>query len=374
MSPRVVPKTDGAPLKPDGAVVDAKHRVRMMFAGVNPYGSRSEHSWVLDSALAKQEAPDPNALERLLRFREWSDRPEAKKELRATSSSTLGGLIPATIPPWVNEAVAYGVRSGAPLALALERLDLPPVGMSAAWAKVTTGATVTNQSAENSALTASSDVAVSSATDALKTIGAYADFSAQSRELSGGWLDLVLGEELGRAFGARLEAQIWQGNGGSSLTGFENMTGNSSSTVAGQTLANITAKIQDQYQQVFANLGAAPDILAMHPRRYANLMQGCNALGLAFDDAVADGLAIVPSPGASTNKGAGTNEDWLLLVNRSAVPLVRDPNPSMEFHQEGPSAGQALTFRWVIYAYVALGVSRRPEGAGLVKGATSPAF
>jgi hypothetical protein len=79
--------------------------------------------------------------------------------------------------------------------------------MNAPWAKTTTAATVTNQTAENAALTASADVAVSSATDPLKTIGAYADFSAQSQELSGGWFDMVIGEELGRAFGARLEAQ-----------------------------------------------------------------------------------------------------------------------------------------------------------------------
>src|SRR5206468_3903549 len=118
-------------------------------------------------------------------------------------------------PPYVAEAVAYGVRSTAPLALALERLDLPPVGMNVAWAKVTTGASVTNQTAENTALTASADVVAASATDALKTIGAFVDFSSQAQELSGGWFDRVIGEELGRAFGARLEAQLWNGSGSS---------------------------------------------------------------------------------------------------------------------------------------------------------------
>src|SRR5205823_4714290 len=133
----------------------------------------------------------PVARERLGRFE------AGNVEARAISSSTLGGLVPSTIPPWVAEAVAYGVRSGAPLATALERLDLPPVGMNAAWAKVTTGATVTNQTAENTAMTASADVVVASATDPLKTISAYADFSAQAQELSGGWFDRVIGEELG---------------------------------------------------------------------------------------------------------------------------------------------------------------------------------
>jgi hypothetical protein len=169
---------------------------------------------------------------------------------------------------------------------------------------------------------------------------------------------------------------LWSASGSSGqITGFQVMTGNSSSTVAGQTLANITAKIADQFQQVSVNLGALPDLIAMHPRRYANLPQGCNALGLPFDEAVADSLQLVISPAASTNLGAGTNEDWiLLLLNRAAVPLVLDPNPSVEFSRQGPSTGTNLTFRWLIYAYVTLGVSRRPEGVGLVKGATTPSF
>ena len=134
------------------------------------------------------------------------------------------------IEPWVAEAVAYGVRSTAPLATALLRLDLPPIGMNAAWAKVTTPATVTNQTAENTAVTASADLVVASATDALGTIAASLEFSAQSQERSGGWFDRVAGEELGRAYGARLERQIWAGTGASGqLKGLSVMTGNSSS-------------------------------------------------------------------------------------------------------------------------------------------------
>jgi hypothetical protein len=54
--------------------------------------------------------------------------------------------------------------------------------------------------------------------------------------------------------------------------------------------------------------------------------------------------------------------------------LVSDAQPRLEFHNQGPSAGTPLTFRWLIYAYLTLGVSRRPEGVGIVKGTTAPAF
>jgi len=95
------------------------------------YGPNSEHSWVLDSALASMPVADPSARDRLTRHREAT-----RGEQRAIGTATLGGLVPATIPPYVAEAVAYGVRSGAPLAVALERLDLPPVGVDVACASV----------------------------------------------------------------------------------------------------------------------------------------------------------------------------------------------------------------------------------------------
>jgi hypothetical protein len=166
---------------------------------------------------------------------------------------------------------------------------------------VTTGATVTNQTAENTALTASADVVAASATDALKTIGAYADFSAQTQERSGGWMDRVIGEELGRAYAARLESQLWSGSGSSGqITGFTIMSGNSSSTVAGQTLGNQTAKIADQHQQVSNNLGAVPDLIAMAPRRYAGLHSLSAALGLPIENVLPASVRgnVVISPAA----------------------------------------------------------------------------
>jgi hypothetical protein len=333
----------------------------------SPYGPDSEHSWVLDRARVAGKMPAPDANERLQRH-------QAAVETRAITSTTLGGLIPATIPPYVAEAIAYGVRSTAPLAAALLRLDLPPTGTSVAWAKVTTGATVTNQTAENTAVTASADEVIASATDALGTIAASLDFSAQSLERSGGWFDRVAGEDLGRAYGARLEQQIWAGTGANGqLKGFTVMTGNSSSTVSGQTMPLFMNKVYDQFQQVSTNLGQAPDVIALAPRRYAMLGAAAAAFGLDATDLLPDELTPVVSPAAPVTLGGGT-EDWGLLINRTAVPLVSNEEPTVEFQREGRSAGTTLLFRWLLYAFVALGVSRRPEGVGIVKGATTPTF
>jgi hypothetical protein len=248
--------------------------------------------------------------------------------------------------------------------------------MNASWAKVTTAATVTNQTAESTALPASADVVVASVSDPLRTVGGSVLFSDQGLDRSGGWFDRVIGEELGRAFGARLEQQIWNGSGASGqLTGFAVMTGNSSSTVAGQTLGNQTAKIADQHQQVSANLGELPDLIAMAPRRYDGLQSLTAALGLPVENVLPASVRgnVVVSPAAPTNLGGATNEDWIVVLNKAAVPLVADAAPQLEL-RIAQQAGTSLQVAGTIYGYLALGVSRRPEGVGLVKGCLAPSF
>ena len=81
---------------------------------------------------------------------------------------------------------------------------------------------------------------------------------------------------------------------------------------------------------------------------------------------------VIVSSAAPTNLGAGTNQDYILVLNRASTPLVRQAEPTLELHTQGPSIGTNLNRRFVIREYCALGVSRRPEGVGIVLGATTP--
>lgn len=339
--------------------------------GQSPYSEDSEGFSFFDDLAA--ETFNPAARDRLAQFR----RAPVDVTRFAISTSTLGGLIPTTIPPYVAEAVAYGLRSSAPLAAALEILPLPPVGMNVAWAKVTTAATVGVQSAESATIPASADEVVASATDPICTVAASIDFSAQSQDLSGGWWDRVIGYELGKALGTEIEAQIWNGSGSSGqIKGFAVMSGGSSEAVGAQTLAAISTAIAGQYSTVSTTLGVAPDLIAMAPRRYSMLQAATAALGLPMENILPAPVRgnVVISPAAPTNLGAGVNEDWIVLVNRAAVPLVRQDAPTVELHDMGPSIGTNLNRRFIVREYVALGVSRRPEGVGIIKGATTPSL
>jgi len=73
---------------------------KMIRANARPmYGPESEHSFFADSALASLPVPDQKAQRRLLHDREAH---AARAEKRAISTTTLGGLVPTTISPWVE--------------------------------------------------------------------------------------------------------------------------------------------------------------------------------------------------------------------------------------------------------------------------------
>jgi hypothetical protein len=112
----------------------------------------------------------------------------------------------------------------------------------------------------------------------------------------------------------------------------------------------------------------------MSPRRAGGIGSLCAALGLPFEGVFPPNVRIVISPAAPTNLGAGTNEDWLLILNRASTPLVYSGEPTILVQEQQSGAGTGLNVRMVTYAYVTLGVSRRPEGVGIVKGLTAPAY
>ena len=185
----------------------------------------------------------------------------------------------------------------------------------------------------------------------------------------------MTGYELGRALGAKLEQQIWNGTGSSGeIKGFLVMGGSSSETVSAQTLPAISLAIAGQYSAVTTNLGAEPDLIAFAPRRYAHLQSLCAALGQPMENILPAALRdnVIVSSAAPVNLGAGTNQDYILVLNRASTPLVRQAEPTLELHTQGPSIGTNLNRRFVIREYCALGVSRRPEGVGIVLGATTP--
>ena len=113
--------------------------------------------------------------------------------------------------------------------------------------------------------------------------------------------------------------------------------------------------------------------MAIASRRFGQFLAACAALGTDADGLLPASIQVVVSPAAPTNLGGGTNEDWLVVLNRASTPLVYDGEPTILFQRQGQTPSN-LNMKVTAYAYVTLGVSRRPEGCGLVKGVLAPSF
>ena len=336
----------------------AKRDRDLRIRDVDPYGEHSEHSWFRDSAAVLEVGGDPLASERLNRFR-------AAFEKRAVSTTTLsfhlghrpppvgrgGGRVrdpqhrpprvgsPATRPPGDRRLGELGQDdySGPPSRRGRSRLRTPPSPRRRIrWL-------------------------------AVSHHGLHAR-RVHRRQRAVDRAERRLGRphprrELGRAYGARLESELWVGPGtGGRITGLTIMTGSSSSTVAGQTLPNQTAEVWQQFDSVSNNLGELPDLIAMAPRRAGGLGSLTSAIGLQFEDALPSSVRdrIVISPAAPTNLGAGTNEDWIALLNRASTPLVMAPEPTVQMNASRPGTPSPTGDP---YAYATLGGPRRRASA-----------
>ena len=340
---------------------DRVERLKITVRARPVYGRDSEHSYFRDAARAAATVPDPLAVERLALHRAHEDR-----EQRAITSSTLGGVVPVQ-PLWVSDALTAAVRSAAPLYDALLKLPLPDEGTVVQFSKFTTGASTGVQNPENSAV-AITDPVIAFDNEPLSTIAGAVEYSFQVAE-RGVNVDATIANDLGAAFGAKVESELWVGTGTNGrVKGLTQASPGTSVAAGGQTAANNLGVIHNCFQQLTMAFGQPPDLLAVHPRRSAFWRQMVVGAPAPF---VPPNVELVESPGAVGNLGAGTNEDWPTFVVRTAVPIATDgPQISFQVQQSGTS----LIARSVLTAYVSFATSARPEGIARITSLTTPAF
>ncbi|HEX2111650.1 MAG TPA: phage major capsid protein [Gaiellaceae bacterium] len=183
-------------------------------------------------------------------------------------------------------------------------------------------------------------------------------------------MDAVIADDLGRAHGTALDSQIVNGSGsGQNMRGFLNVSGILSVAGTVTSAATFIESVWKAYSAVSGTSGygsANPDeyVVVLHPRRYA-WAKG-NTTGIPAQ-ALFPGT-VVPSAGVPTNLGAGTNEDVVLVVERSAVVLVGDSPVFRVFESVGSST---LTVRISSWNQAALVVDN-PTAVAKVTGLTPP--
>lgn len=358
------------------------------------YNERNKELFLRDLYRFSFGGLDPAAQQRLLAH-EQEARDAGQYSERAMSTPTFAGVIP---PQYLIEQYALVARAGRPTANIVQRLDLPASGMSLIIPKGTTGVTIGQQTAENTAV-ATQDQAWNNVTVPVVTAGGYNDISRQSLERAEG-IDEIVFNDLVAAYAVNLDQQVLSGSGASGQAlGILNTAGIGQATAmtAAATAPTFASKVAGQISGVETTRFMAPTVMIMHPRRWNWLTiqvdgqnrllipptesQAINALGAG--NAPVDttsiqpagkllGLPVITDANIPTAVGSGP-EDQVIVMRREDMLLWEDPAAPFLLRFEQP-VGQNLSVRLVAYGYFAFTAGRFPTAVGVVGGNAAAGF
>lgn len=302
-------------------------------------------------------------------------------QMRGVTSADPGaaGFIP---PIYLAEKWAELKRPPRPFVDALPKYPLPADGMTITIPKVQSGVTVASQNGENTALS-ETDIDTQSVTTPVRTIGGFNDISVQAVERSYPGMDMVIYDDLRRAYMALTDSQALHGAGTNGThTGIFSVAGTNAVTYtdASPTGAELLPKVYDAIQRINSNQFSNADVVVMHPRRAAWLASqlstsfplfqqgglyqaaGTQDNGLLTSFA---GLRVLIDANIATNLGVGTNEDAIAVVSMADM-FWSEGDLRVESFRDVGSAN--LTVRLRMYAYSAFVANRQPTAISTISG------
>ena len=355
------------------------------------YEQGNGRSYLQDLAKS-QISGDPEARARLDRHAAEVRIDPEYRDLNRTDTS--GGYF---VPPiWLNEYVELA-RAGRPTANLVTNLPLPPGTDSINIPKVSTGTATAIQAADNSAVQ-ETDLADTSVQANVKTIAGQQDLAIQLMEQSPFNFDQVVFADLAADYATKVNVQVLSGtNANNQVKGIlTDTTGINtvSYTDTTATVAEAYSKIADAIQKVHTNRFMEPQVIVMHPRRWAWITAAADTTGrplvspsgpgqnqVASFAAVASqrvvgelqGLPVVTDPSIPITNGAGTNEDVIIVMRASDCVLYESSLRTRVLPDVGSGT---LTVRLQVYGYIAFTAERQAKGITVISGTglTAPVF
>lgn len=361
---------------------------------------RGETSFFVD-AFRAQLLGDVNALSRLQRHAQEITVEGEGTQTRAVTTGSFSGLV---VPQYLIDLAARVIRNGRPFVNTVMRLPLPDQGMQLIVPRGTTGAAVSSQATENSALQ-NTDEVWANLTVPIATIGGQQDVSRQSLERGTPGIDQIVYLDLAGAYHAELDRQAITGTGASGqMLGVVNTAGIGAATAFGAVVtgALLNTKLAGAIAAVAgAGVGLDPGLIVMHPRRWGYLTSlsdtagrplvtpaganGQNTLGqnaspgsYSGGDTPNDfraanvvgyiqGMPVITDANVPTNVGTNV-EDLILAIDEDAVLLWEEGDGMPRQLRFEQTLGQNLTVKLVAYGYAAFTAGRYPQSVAKIGG------
>jgi HK97 family phage major capsid protein len=249
-------------------------------------------------------------------------------------------------PAWVLDAYVKLARPGRVTADLFHKEDLPAGVSSVNIPRIATGTTVAAQTTQNTAV-AQTDITTTSLSSGVITLAGKQVVSQQLLDQGGIRVDEVILEDLSADLARQLGTQALTGTGtGGQLKGFLAATSTNvlTWTQATPTAAGFYAQLARLQGLINATRFKAPDVVVMHPRRWAWFASFTDSTGRplvvptsgSFNSMANPtdgmqgaaghvgsvlGMDVHTDPNLPVNGGAGTNQDTVLMFVRDDVWL-----------------------------------------------------
>lgn len=354
------------------------------------YRQGGESSFFMDAYAFHRGMAHPDQTARLQRHSNEVRMGAHGTEFRDVGTGAFASLV---VPQYLPEMYAEYLRAGRVTANLATAHDLPPEGMTMTIPRGVTGTVADAQTGENMAVTNvnfdADDLVVN-----VRTYAGQQDISRQAIERGRG-VDEIIYADLAGSYAVSLNRDVINGPGtGGRHLGILGTTGviSVTSSVAGSG-TQVMRMIADGIQRINSSRFLPPDVIVMHPRRWAWLTvqtdgnhrplvvagegrnQPQNAFGsgpapeYGFTGGQIQGLpvftdAVIPTTVTSVTTAT---QDVILVMRRTDLHLWEDNVAPRQFRFEETLGGN-LTIKLVIAGYSAFTAGHHPEGIAWLSG------
>jgi HK97 family phage major capsid protein len=335
------------------------------------------HDFVVD-AFRAEFGHDYEARERVERARS-----EAMAEYRSTTG-VFGGLV---VPQYLTSQFAPILRAGRPFLNAVSSMALPADGMTITIPLGNTGTSIAAQETQNTAVS-NTTYDENDLTVPVRTYAGQQVVSRQALERGTGIGEILLADLIS-AYATKLDTDALNGAGTAGTHfGVINTTSVQTAAWTGTTGASLVSSIHNAIGKVNTSRLAAPDLIVMHPRRWAWLCAQSDSSGRPLveitpytgDNVVGAGVAagvnavgsiagvpVISDANVPVVLGASTDEDRIIVTRRADNILMEQAGSPLGFRFE-EVLGSNLSVQMVVYGYSAFTSGRYPVASCVLQG------
>lgn len=308
--------------------------------------------------------------------------PEQVQRALTTTDGAGGDFVP---PLWLINQFIELARPGRVTADLLNGQALPPGTDTISLPRIVTGTAVAQQATQNTAIQ-NTDATTGSVSATVLTIAGGQTMSQQLLDQSPINMDEILLADLAADYAVKADVFVISNNATNAVGLISAAGQNVTYTSGAPTVALLYSKIAGAIAGIHTNRYMPPNVIVMHPRRWAYFLAAADTAGrplvtpyaggqnpIATQTGVLpagavgslQGLPVYTDPNIPTNLGAGTNQDPIFIMRAADIIFYEStPRAEASIHPGFMSLSVNLRF----FRYVAIHASRYVNAIAVING------